>query len=419
MSEDIIRKKKKRKPGVIILVVFIILAVLIAGVLLGINAGRSIKVKNLISEGEKYLSELKYDRAIASFKEAISIDSKAEKAYLGLADTYIARADAEMKEGDNEAADRDYGEAKRVLKNGKRKTKSDDIEKRLKDLEEIIPEDENPTENPAEDPTEVTTPTASTTENIRVCIKEDIYNPNYGGYYLYEYDNRGNVSKRTRYLKDDSFYDVFEYTSDSFGNNTLILHYSKEGELIKREENVYDDHGNHVSGTEISNTMHYEYDEWERKIKVTSYNKDGSLRYYTDYYYDDAGNVAGYDSYDADDNRQSYAVYQYDSENRLIRSTEDYRRDTTVVEYTYDSKGNMIKDVTYHDGVRNTTFTYEYDDAGNKVGMFIYSMRDELLYWHEYEYDSFGNLSSHREYSGDGKFVQGQDYEYAEITIEK
>lgn len=53
------------------------------------------RLEEALSLGEKYLTELDYEQAIASYRAAIEIDPKCVDAYIGLADTYIAMGDYE------------------------------------------------------------------------------------------------------------------------------------------------------------------------------------------------------------------------------------------------------------------------------------------------------------------------------------
>jgi YD repeat-containing protein len=70
---------------------------------------------------------------------------------------------------------------------------------------------------------------------------------------------------------------------------------------------------------------------------------------------------------------------------------EEYTFD--VVQYEYDSFGNMIKEI-YSDG---NVFQYEYDSFGNKI-----KQTNPSGNVYQYEYDSFGNKIKKIDPSGDG-----------------
>lgn len=73
---------------------FLLLGILIVSLVVfgGADPNRAATLCNL---GNRYLSELKYEQAIAVYEAAIEIDPKAEDAYIGLADAYIGLVDYE------------------------------------------------------------------------------------------------------------------------------------------------------------------------------------------------------------------------------------------------------------------------------------------------------------------------------------
>lgn len=81
-----ISKKKGLIIGVLIALI-IIISLIIGIVIIKIMPER--KVKSLLSLGDKYLSEMNYEDAIAAFEAAIEIEPKTEAAYIGIANAYI------------------------------------------------------------------------------------------------------------------------------------------------------------------------------------------------------------------------------------------------------------------------------------------------------------------------------------------
>lgn len=114
-------KKKIQSKKPLIVLICILTAVLIIGIVICIAVLTSGKgtseYEQQISLGEKYLSEEKYDDAIAAFKKAINIDPNDPDAYLGLADVYIAMGNDD--------------EAVRVLEEGLEKTGSSKIREKI------------------------------------------------------------------------------------------------------------------------------------------------------------------------------------------------------------------------------------------------------------------------------------------------
>lgn len=96
-SNSLIAAKRKKKGAVIAVsasVVFLILGTLL--IYLTVFGGADkIRVARLLDLGDRYLSEMKYEQAIAVYEEVFEIDSKVENAYIGLAEAYIGLDDYE------------------------------------------------------------------------------------------------------------------------------------------------------------------------------------------------------------------------------------------------------------------------------------------------------------------------------------
>lgn len=71
---------QKKKIGVVFIAIVIILICIKA-----VNSGGD-ELTSLLNLGQKYINEMNYEAAIATFDQAIAIDPKCEKAYLGKAD---------------------------------------------------------------------------------------------------------------------------------------------------------------------------------------------------------------------------------------------------------------------------------------------------------------------------------------------
>ena len=77
---------KKRKP----LLLHLVAAVLLAAMLLTACASKAATATDKIELGQKYLTELNYTEAVASFTEAIKLDPDNIQAYMGRAEAYVA-----------------------------------------------------------------------------------------------------------------------------------------------------------------------------------------------------------------------------------------------------------------------------------------------------------------------------------------
>lgn len=76
------------------IIVFIMLITLTSAVIWGMNAPQR-ALKKQLELGRRFLTELDYDQAIASFRKAIEIDPLGLDGYLGGADAYIGKGDLE------------------------------------------------------------------------------------------------------------------------------------------------------------------------------------------------------------------------------------------------------------------------------------------------------------------------------------
>ena len=91
MSEIKIESKNKINKKLLIgAAVFIAVALVAIFVVFAPKTADAKKIQEQLSLGEKYLSELEYEQAIAAYLAVIKIDPKNVDAYLGLADVYMA-----------------------------------------------------------------------------------------------------------------------------------------------------------------------------------------------------------------------------------------------------------------------------------------------------------------------------------------
>ncbi len=100
------------------------LCILLVAVLVvsGGNSGR--RLQEQLRLGEKYLTELDYEQAIAAYRAAIEIDPRCEEAYLGLADVYVAKGEPEQ--------------AAAVLEAGYEETGSETLQNKLEEVSGVV-----------------------------------------------------------------------------------------------------------------------------------------------------------------------------------------------------------------------------------------------------------------------------------------
>ncbi|MBP3595452.1 MAG: leucine-rich repeat protein, partial [Lachnospiraceae bacterium] len=131
MSDEIKVESKNKLNKTLLLIVALILGIVLIALLVIFvpKAAKAKSVEKQLSLGEKYLDELDYEQAIASYLAVIEIDPKNEDAYLALADIYM-----EMGE---------YEKAEEILEQAEEEILSKDIWEKQQDVEKAIGEAEN------------------------------------------------------------------------------------------------------------------------------------------------------------------------------------------------------------------------------------------------------------------------------------
>ncbi len=95
MENETIKKRSKKTTILIIAAAAVIVAVVTIVVLLSGSAGR--KLREQLALGDRYLSEMDYEKAVAAYRAAIEIDPDAKDAYEGFTLAYLGWADAEAE----------------------------------------------------------------------------------------------------------------------------------------------------------------------------------------------------------------------------------------------------------------------------------------------------------------------------------
>lgn len=140
---------KSKKTGIIVLI--IVAAAILSTAIVVILGGNGRKLKKQLDLGQKYLSEMNYEEAIASFEKALEIDPMSAEAYLGMADAYIGM-------GDLESAKATLEKGIEILSSAGKDTTA--LESKLAEVEKLIMES-----NQAEDE-QINTEASSEEENI-------------------------------------------------------------------------------------------------------------------------------------------------------------------------------------------------------------------------------------------------------------
>ncbi|OPZ98777.1 MAG: putative deoxyribonuclease RhsA [Bacteroidetes bacterium ADurb.Bin408] len=178
--------------------------------------------------------------------------------------------------------------------------------------------------------------------------------------------------------------------------------------LLKNTEYEYNERGNVIKKTEynfgVPYVTNYEYDEYDNKTKETLVNKPGI---YTEYKYEDLNPGAGYAAITKDmqlvteqiDPEGNHTYYKYDTNGRVLK-TIDPRGFAT--ENYYDAKGNLMwtKDAkgyyTYYNYDARGNMTYMKDAENNETtyaytGDYMTSQTQGGVTT-AYTYDAMGNM---------------------------
>ena len=207
--------------------------------------------------------------------------------------------------------------------------------------------------------------------------------------YVYEFDKNGNP------VKDCEYY-----------NGNLKA-------TIKRE---FDSSGSFTE-KKINSKDKVEY--------LREYYKTGVIKKETTYEFGEVDEITEYNEAGLPVRKESFSwtytvEYEYDDNGILLKKIETDYDDNNVLEEVfediYDSEGEMIRrTITYPDGSVVLAERSETVEDGNKKTINSYDGNDELRYVTEKEYDSKGNLLKKISYSiknGDREFLSSSEYIY-------
>lgn len=269
---------KKRTIVSIIICVTLVLSV---GIVVTAKIyGETKYIEEQLDLGIKYLEDLEYEQAIASFQAVITIDSRNVEAYIGIAKVY-------MHQGD-------YRTALEYVKQGYEITNSEQLQILQEEIERKIEEIDNTEEatteeiiTSVENAVEEATSEEVVTEEQQGWSERIDYED--GMYIIIEYDSQGRVIKETEHYQDGTtwFMEV-TYNGNTIFHNyndyaTDLLEYDEDGRMIKQtftyndgrvvwNERIYDGVGNCVVYFyNSSGSIVYEITETEEKARESIY----------------------------------------------------------------------------------------------------------------------------------------------------
>ena len=114
------KKSKKKKIMIIIIIAVLVLAGVAVAVMKYMDGRNSAEYNAKVTEGDKYMKELDYEKAEASYLAAIEIEPKKSDTYVKAADVYIAQED--------------YTKAEKILEKGQKNAGGKKIRKKLQQV---------------------------------------------------------------------------------------------------------------------------------------------------------------------------------------------------------------------------------------------------------------------------------------------
>ncbi len=151
-------KKKKNIVLIAVLVAIVVLCVVAVIVLLLSSGGKEKKLKEQLALGDRYLSEMDYEKAIRAYKEALKIDPESEEALEGFRNAYEQWIQAEPARAE-ELYEEEIRDLNELLAEGR----SEQLEQLLKKTEERTAVATLVTLSPTPAPTVTPAPTLSPT----------------------------------------------------------------------------------------------------------------------------------------------------------------------------------------------------------------------------------------------------------------
>lgn len=349
--------KKKFPIWLIVIIAAVIIAVAAFAVVHIMNENTAKRLQSCLDSGNKYLDEMEYELAIASFEEAISIDPQNVDGYIGIVEAYIR-----MNDMDN---------AYKWAKQGYEATGDD----RLKEYMDMIE-----------------------SGNI--------------------YDALGYLHRES-FFENNELLTYVQYTYDKNGRRDEVSRYNPDGSLAFSDHNIYDEDGNCTHGagwlmtrnaegttvvirvsdnqTEGNVHTHVEYDESGAVVEsgVTTYAENGM-----DY---------EYFGYDADGVQNSHCVKTY-TEDKQEKKIINYDRDGNLMQILtneYDDHGNRILTTYEHEeGVIFSQTAYTYDDKDRPISSVTHNGEGEVTGREEWEYDEVNHTETRIAYRKDGSMSE-------------
>lgn len=170
--------------------------------------------------------------------------------------------------------------------------------------------------------------------------------------------------------------------------------YNQDGTLQEKTTNYY----LAILGDRVERNYKYKYDDKKRVIETNEYELT-LFKEKRNYEYNSIDSVSRMLVYDDDGDLNEEWTYEYDSQKRLIKTTEkDVWLDSNfgyISEYSYEGNNIYIKRTNINDGSLFGNFIFEYDSHDNLLQETYINgdtEKESIEQKYEYKYDSLGRI---------------------------
>lgn len=214
-------------------------------------------------------------------------------------------------------------------------------------------------------------------------------------------DQQFTFDSEGRLTRESAYNSAYEYIYDSNGN--LIKEtYSYDGEMRYIYEYKYDYRGNLIeeiqTDSEYPLTKNYTYNHRGDLTKVVWFRPDlDTVTGVQEYFYDADNRIVSYIGTYSDDRHKDTIDYTYDTKGNLVKRVEKYAYEPSYTYYfTYDDNNNLIQELREDVVNRKSYIDYTYDSKGQIIKTVKYSSESTAVYTYEYSYDKYGNLIEYK-----------------------
>ena len=400
-SEEI--KSQKKLPLWAIIVAIVAVIAVIAVVFVTVSGSSTAKrAEKKLSLAEHYMTELKYEEAIALYKEVLEIEPKSIEAYKGLFEAYIAT-------GDEAKAQEILDRAKGILTAEELARMQSTFEEKYRGAKDSgTGENENISASG-----KLTKELLYDGDGTLIDSTEYIYGANGELAKCVSYDYAGKVVGESEFDADgrkNSWWMTYYADGSTFKRVTL---YDANRRLLKQED---------YTNGEIGYKAEYEYDDTGKYIKSTVYlvstytDGEGNIiestsSSWSEYQYSDNGRKATVIEHKSDGSSKAHDE-EYDKNGRCVAFYFDDTEHRYWYEHAYDSEGNEIKNMYFHEGALSFGYEYILNADGDYAEYISYSNGIASRTTYKYEYDNIGNKTKCLEYDSDGNLTGWTEYVY-------